>query len=114
MKQYVLSIYQPDGGTPSPEVLETIMRDVRALNDEMQAAGVWVMNAGLEPARRAKVVRLKEGASDITDGPYTEAKEHVGGFIVLRACDLDEALAWARKYARAIALPIEVRAVQGA
>jgi hypothetical protein len=109
MKRYLLSIYQPDG-EPGPEVdLETIMRDVRAVNDEMRTAGAWVFAAGLHAASTATVVRLQDDEILTTDGPYLEGKEHLGGFTVLQAEDLDGALDWARKVARAIALPIEVR-----
>ena len=110
MKRYLLSIYQPDEGTPPPEVLEKVMRDVYALIDEAKAAGVWVFNGGLHPPSTATVVRSKESELLMTDGPYTEGKEHIGGFLVIQAPDLDVALEWARKTARAIpTLPIEVR-----
>jgi hypothetical protein len=108
MKQYLLSVYQPDGIAP-PEVLEPIVRDVEALNKEMVAAGVWVFSAGLHPASTATVVRLRDGDMITTDGPFTEGKEHLGGFSIIRAADLDEALKWGRKLARATTLPIEVR-----
>lgn len=113
MRQYLLSIYQPDGGTPPPEVLAKVMRDVGALIEETKAAGAWVFNGGLHAPHTATVVRLKDGELLVTDGPYVEGKEHIGGFFVLRAPDLDGALAWARKAARAITLPIEVRPFQG-
>jgi hypothetical protein len=113
MKRYLLSIYQPDEGTPPPEVLEHVMRDVYALIDEAKAAGVWVFNGGLHPPTTATVVRFKDGESLMTDGPYAEGKEHIGGFLVIEAPDLDVALEWARKTARAIpTLPIEVRPFQ--
>jgi hypothetical protein len=113
MKQYLLSIYQPDGGTPPPEVLEKVMRDVAALIDETKAAGVWVFNGGLHPASTATVVRLEGGELLITDGPFAEGKEHIGGFVIIKVPDLDSALEWARKTARVITLPIEVRPFQG-
>ena len=113
MKQYLLSIYQPDGTTPPPDVLQKVMRDVRALVEETKASGAWVFNGGLQPADAATVVRLQDGELHVTDGPYTESKEHVGGFLIVEAPDLDAALEWARKAARAITLPIEVRAFQG-
>lgn len=118
MKQYLLSIYQPDGPTPPPEMLAKVMRDVTALIDETKAAGVWVFNGGLHPPSTATVVRYKRGDALITDGPYAESKEHIGGFMVVKAPDLDAALGWARKLARALTLegredegglPIEVR-----
>jgi hypothetical protein len=109
MKQYLLSIYQPDGDPPPPEVLEPIMRDVSALGQEMKAAGVWVFNGGLHAPSTATVVRLQDGDVLTTDGPYLEGKEHIGGFTVIQAPDLDSALDWGRKLTRALTLPIEVR-----
>jgi hypothetical protein len=114
MQQYLLSIYQPDVGTPAPEVLEGVMRDVRALIEEAKAAGAWVFNAGLYPPSTATVVRLREDALLTTDGPYTEGKEHIGGFLIIQAPDLDAALEWARKTARVIPLPIEIRPLREA
>ncbi len=112
MPQYLLSIYQPDGAAPPPEVLGPIMREVGAVRDEMKAAGVWVFAAGLFPPSTATVVRSKNGELLMTDGPFVEGKEHIGGFNVIRANDLDAALAWAEKLARATTLPIEVRPMQ--
>ena len=113
MKQYLLSVYQPDGDAPPPEVLEPIMRGVRALTGELQAAGMWVFHAGLHPPGTATVVHLRDGQLETTDGPYVEGKEHIGGFTIIKAPDLDAALHWARKYAKVITLPIEVRPLQG-
>jgi hypothetical protein len=109
MKQYLLSIYQPDGEPPPPAVLEKVMRDVYAVRDEMKAAGAWVFAAGLHEASTATVVRVKDGDVLMTDGPFIEGKEHIGGFSVIKAPDLDAALEWGRKLARATTLPIEVR-----
>ncbi len=113
MKQYLLSIYQPDGGTPPPEVLEKVMRDVNALIQETKAKGAWVFNGGLHPPSTATVLRLQRDDVLITDGPYAEGKEHIGGFVIVKAPDLDSALEWGRKLARVITLPIEVRPFQG-
>jgi hypothetical protein len=112
MPQYLLSIYQPDGPAPGPEVLEPIMRDLADLNREMQAAGAWVFAAGLHPAESATVLRPGGGEILITDGPFTEGKEHLGGFTVVEAEDLDAALHWARKLAGVTTLPVEVRPFQ--
>jgi hypothetical protein len=109
MKLYMLSVYQPDGAPPPPEVLDPIMRKVHALQDELKAAGVWVFSGGLHEASTATVVQMKDGEVVTTDGPYIEGKEHIGGFTVIKVPDLDAALEWARKSARAITLPIEVR-----
>jgi len=113
MKQYLLSIYQPDGDPPPPEVLEQVMRDVDALNQELKATGAWVFAGGLHPPSTATVVRLRDGDVLITDGPFAEGKEHIGGFCIVKAPDLDAALEWGRKLARATTLPIEVRPFQG-
>jgi hypothetical protein len=119
MKQYLLSIHQPDGPPPSPERLAPIMRELDVVNEEMRAAGVWVFAGGLHPPSTATVVRLRDGEALITDGPFAEGKEHVGGFTVIRVPDLDAALEWAGKLARALTLdqraglPVEVRPFQG-
>ena len=112
MARYLMSIYQPDGGPPEKEFLDRIMQNVFALNEEMKAAGAWVFTAGLTPADSATVVRSREGEVMLTDGPFVEGKEHVGGFYIIEAADLDEALGWGGKLSRATTLPIEVRPVQ--
>jgi hypothetical protein len=109
MKQYLLTVYQPAGDPPGPEVLEPIMRDVEALNEELKDAGAWVFNGGLHPPGSATVLRLEGGEVLTTDGPYVEGKEHIGGLAIIKAPDLDAALEWGRKLARATTLPIEVR-----
>jgi len=114
MKQYLLSIYQPDGDPPPPEILEPIMRDIHAVEQEMKAAGVWVFSSGLHPPSTATVLRLRDGDLLMTDGPFAEGKEHLGGFTIITAPDLDAALEWGAKLARAVArLPVEVRPFQG-
>jgi hypothetical protein len=113
MKQYLLSIYQPDGGTPPPEILQKVMREVGALIEEAKTTGAWVFNGGLHPPSTATVLHFQEGEMLITDGPFAEAKEHIGGFLIVKAADLDTALEWGRKLARVITLPIEVRPFQG-
>ncbi|MFB9238788.1 YciI family protein [Plantactinospora siamensis] len=116
MRQYLLSIYQPDGPIPPPEVLEPIMRDLAALNAELRAAGAWVFSTALHPPETATVLRPGgapgSGSGDevsMTDGPFVEGKEHLGGFTAIRAADLDEALEWGRRLSRASTLPVEVR-----
>ena len=114
MKRYLLSIYQPDGEPPPPEILEPIMRALGAVQQEMEDAGVFVFSGGLHPPATATVLRKQGGDVMMTDGPYLEGKEHIGGFTIIQAPDLDVALEWGRKYARAVALlPIEVRPFQG-
>jgi hypothetical protein len=105
MRRYLLSIYQPDGPPPSPELLGPVMQKIQALNEELRAAGAWVFAGGLHPPETATVVRVKDGDVLVTDGPYVEGKEHVGGFTVIDAPDLDAAMGWARKLSQALALP---------
>jgi hypothetical protein len=112
MKQYLLSVYQPEGDPPPPDELERIMRNLDTLNAEMRAAGAWVFAGGLHPPSTATVVRYSGGEVLLTDGPFAEGKEHLGGFTIVRAPDLDAALAWGRKLAEATTLPIEVRSFQ--
>jgi hypothetical protein len=112
MKQYLLSIYQPDG-RPEQEVLDRVVRDLGALNEEMQAAGAWVFAGGLHPPATATVLRASDDEVLVTDGPFIEAREFLGGFTVIQAEDLDEALTWGRKLATVLSpLSIEVRPFQ--
>jgi hypothetical protein len=112
MPQYLLSIYQPDGDPPPPEVLGPIMARLADLTSQLQAAGAWVFSAGLSPASTATVLRADDGRVAMTDGPFVEGKEHLGGFTIITAADLDAALAWARQLAEITTLPIEVRPLQ--
>jgi hypothetical protein len=112
MAQYLLSVYQPDGPPPPPEFLDEINRQLEALNDEMQAAGSWVFAGGLHPPSTATVVRVRDDDVLLTDGPFAEGKEHLGGFTIVAAPDLDAALGWARRLAEITMLPIEVRPFQ--
>lgn len=113
MPQYLLSIQQPAGDPPPPEILDEVMRDVGAVDQELRDAGVWVFSGGLHPPSSATVARPRAGEVLLTDGPYTEGKEHVGGITIISVPDLDAALEWAAKLARAVTLPIEVRPFQG-
>ena len=113
MKMYLLSIYQPDEGAPPPDVLASVMRDIDVMNRELKAAGNWVFAGGLHPPSTATVLRAKDGDVLMTDGPFAEGKEHIGGFTIIKAPDLDVALEWGRRLAQATALPIEVRPFQG-
>lgn len=112
MKQYLLSIYQPDGDPPRPEILEPIMRDVNAVDAELRDAGAWVFTGGLHPPDTATVLRADGSDVLVTDGPFAEGKEHIGGFWVIKARDLDAALEWAAKATHACAAPVEVRPFQ--
>jgi hypothetical protein len=110
MPQFLVAIQHPVGYDGSQEG-EEMMRDIHALNKEMAAAGARVFAGGLEPASRAKSLRKQaNGEVPVTDGPYLEAKEHIGGFWILEAADMDEALAWGRKAVIACRTPVEVRA----
>ncbi|TQS41318.1 YciI family protein [Cryptosporangium phraense] len=120
MAQYLLSVYQPTGGEPpAPEALNVIMVNLGKLQQEMKDAGAWVFSGGLEAPETATVLQATGSlrpdgtlSSDevlLTDGPFIEAKEYLGGFTIIEADDLDEALRWGRRTAATIGLPIEVR-----
>ena len=109
MTQYLVAIHLPDDYDPSVET-EAMSRDIDVLNDEMVAAGVRVFVGGLTAASEARSLRAQpDGKVLITDGPYLETKEHIGGFWVLEAANLDDALAWGRKAVIACRAPVEVR-----
>jgi len=112
MAQYLLSVCQPDGPIPAPEVLAGIGRNLDALHADLKAAGAWVFAGGLSAPTTATVLRPHDGDVLETAGPFAEGKEHLGGLLIISAPDLDAALAWGRKFARATTLPIEVRAFQ--
>jgi hypothetical protein len=109
MTRYLINIYQPDGPPPNPEKLATVMQEIVAIRQELEAAGKWVFGAGLHAPSTATVIRAKGEDVLLTDGPFLEGKEHIGGFMIIEAGDLDEALEWGLRYARATGLPIEVR-----
>ena len=113
MKLYLLSIYQPDGPPPPPEKLAKVMGEIDVMNRELKASGSWVFGGGLHAPSTATVVRVRGGETLMTDGPFVEAKEHIGGFTIIKAPDLDIALEWGRRLAQATTLPIEVRPFQG-
>ena len=113
-KLYLLSIYQPDGPIPPPETLAKVMSEIDVMNRELRAGGNWVFAGGLHSPSSATVVRVRDGEALVTDGPFAEGKEHIGGFTIIKASDLDEALEWGRRLAAATTLPIEVRPFQHA
>jgi hypothetical protein len=109
MPQYLVAVYHRDDCDPCVET-EAMMENIHALNRELIAAGARKFAYGLSPAGNAKSLRVQPGGKVlVTDGPYTETKEHMGGFWILEAADLDEALAWARKGAVACRASGEVR-----
>lgn len=113
MKQYMLSVHYVDGERRrSREAMAKILKDVDVVNAEMQQAGAWVFGGGLHDPSIATVVRAQAGEVLTTDGPFAESKEHIGGFWIIRAADLDAALAWAAKASAACAGPVEVRPFQ--
>jgi hypothetical protein len=110
MTKYLVAIYRPENYDPGVSEDEAMGREIDALNEEMEAAGIRVFAGGLQSESSARSLRLQpSGKVHITDGPYTESKEHIGGFWVLEAADLDEALAWGRKAAVACRASVEVR-----
>jgi hypothetical protein len=110
MMRYLVAIYRTDDYDPSIAEDEAMHRDIDVLNDEMKAAGVRLFVGGLRPASSARSLRARpDGKVLVTDGPYIETKEHLGGLWILEAADLDEALAWGRKAAVACRAPVEVR-----
>ncbi len=113
MKQYLLSVYQPEGSVPPADFLEPVSRRLDALRAELKSAGAWVFAGGLHPPGTATVLRVRDDEVLLTDGPFAEGKEHLGGFTIITAPDLDAALAWGEKLARATTLPIEVRPFRG-
>ncbi|HEX2318524.1 MAG TPA: YciI family protein [Streptosporangiaceae bacterium] len=113
MKQYMLSVHMVEGEPQPPEdEIQQMYKDVDVVNAEMQRAGAWVFGGGLHPAETATVVKVSDGEVVTTDGPFAETKEQLGGFWVIKATDLDEALAWAAKATRACRGPVEVRPFQ--
>lgn len=113
MKQYLLSVHMVEGEPmPSPEVMQKLYADVDAFNNKIKAQGIWVFGGGLCEPSNATVVSVKNGEVLYTDGPFAEAKEHLGGFWILKAPDLDAALKLAAEAAVACAGPVEVRPFQ--
>ncbi|WP_108668281.1 YciI family protein [Euzebya rosea] len=112
-QQYLFAVHHVEGeAPPSPEVMEQMFADVDAFNTRVMDEGRWVFGGGLEPRETATVVRAVDGDHVITDGPFIEAREWIGGFWVLTAEDLDEALALAKDASTACRGPVEVRPFQ--
>jgi hypothetical protein len=113
MTQYMLAVHHsPDAPPPPPEEMQKAFQQVDEVNEELRAAGAWVFGGGLHPPNIATVVRVDGGEAIMTDGPFAETKEQLGGFWVIEAPDLDAALAWATKASAACMGPVEVRPFQ--
>ena len=114
MTQYLMSVWHsPKNPVPSdPEVMQKAFEQTDAFNAELQASGVWVFGGGLHEPASATVVRATDGDPLMTDGPFAETKEQLGGFWIIEAPDLDAALAWAAKGSAACMSPVEVRPFQ--
>ncbi|MGZ6887142.1 MAG: YciI family protein [Acidimicrobiia bacterium] len=115
MPQYLMSVWHDEDYDLdfSSDEAQRRVAQVGAFNDELTSTGTWVFGAGLHPASSATVVRATGGDMAMTDGPYAETKEQMGGFWIIEAADLDAALGWASKAAAACEGPVEVRPVQG-
>ncbi|HEV7658161.1 MAG TPA: YciI family protein [Mycobacteriales bacterium] len=112
MKQYMLAVHGTHEDPPPADVMEQMFVDVDKVNKELVETGAWVFGGGLMEPSDATVVRVERGQVMLTDGPFVETKEQLGGFWVIRAENLDEALAWAEKATRACRSPVEVRPFQ--
>lgn len=109
MTQFLLSYITPSGRTLEPEQLQQVIKNVTAVTEEMQSAGVWVFALPLSDPSSATVVSSQDGAVTLADGPFAELKEYVGGFTVIDVSDLDAAIGWAGKISAATGLKIEAR-----
>ena len=112
MSQYLLSLHSVEGQErkqPSPDEMEAFMERIEALEADMRANGAFVFTGGLHAPDAATVVRSTDGEVSMTDGPFAESKEHIAGFCVIDAGDLDDALRWAAKVVDTVHAPIEVR-----
>ena len=112
MKQYLLAVHLTEEPAPSEEEMQQAYQAVDAFNAELKSAGAWVFAGGLHPPSTATVVRTQGGKVITTDGPFSETKEQLGGFWVVEAADLDEALALAARATVACKAPVEVRPFQ--
>ncbi len=113
MTQYLLAVHSVTGEPdPAPDVLQKMYEAVDTFNQEIKDAGKWVFAGGLQPVETATTVRHEAGQVLLTDGPFAETREHLGGFWIVEADDLDEALDWAKRGARACQGDVEVRPFQ--
>jgi hypothetical protein len=115
MKTYLISLFSPDGPPPADLDLDAVMADLEVVNADIRAAGGWVFAGGLGDQSSATTIRRQRRSADavVTDGPFVEAKEHLGGLSIVRSDDYDVVLGWAERIAGATGLPVEVRPFQG-
>jgi hypothetical protein len=116
MPKYMLSVHNCEGDVRPPmsaEQMQQSWEQIAALESELKSAGAWVFSARLHEPDTATVVRVSNGEILMTDGPFAEAREHLGGFYIVDAQDLDAALGWAARVTRCIGEPIEVRPLAG-
>lgn len=116
MPQYMLSVHSVDRARPepmTPEQMQESHQQLDTIESELKSTGAWIFSARLHGPETATVVRIAHGEVLITDGPFAESKEHLGGFYIIEADDLDAALAWASRVTAAINSPIEVRPFAG-
>src|SRR5713226_3634261 len=114
MTQYLLSVHSVEGEVSAPmtdEQMQQSYKQISTLEEEMKSAGAWVFSGRLHEPDTATVVRMSNGQLLTTDGPFAESKEHLGGFYIIEAEDLDAAVAWASKVNAAGRKPIEVRPI---
>jgi hypothetical protein len=112
MTRYLLSVHTVEGEARDPmtdEEMQQSYKQVLLIEEEMKSAGAWVFSGRLHEPDTATVVRQSDGDVLTTDGPFAESKEHLGGFYIIEAEDLDAALSWASKVTEVIKTPIEVR-----
>jgi hypothetical protein len=115
VKTYLISLFSPDGPPPADLDLRRIMADLEVVNADIRAAGGWVFAGGLADQSSATTIRKADAVADavLTDGPFVEAKEHLGGLSIVRSDDYDVVLGWAERIAGATGLAVEVRPFQG-
>ena len=116
MAQYLLSVHSVDGEARDPmtdEEMQQSWKQIQLLNEELKSAGAWLFSGRLHDPDTATVVRISDGEVLTTDGPFVESKDHLGGFYIIQAEDLDAALGWASRVTNAIKAPIEVRPFAG-
>ncbi len=111
MTQYLLGMMQPDGDDkiPPPDVLEGFMVDIGRIREELMSQGKWIFGNGLHSSSSTSTIRIQDGTPVVTDGPFVDMNEHLGGITIIEVGDREEAIGWARRYVEVTNLPIEVR-----